>query len=239
VGVGAPTNFGGDLGPAIKAQLNDPTCLAMDSAGNLYIAAFGNSRVLKVDSFGTLTTFAGIGLNVLGGDGGAATLAGIGKPAAVAVDASGDVYVAEMGSNRIRKVTPQKGDTQYFPSTTVAETWTTSTTAISSPFGVAIDASSSLYIADADNGRILQVRTSGDTRKRWPHIEPTYVVNGATFIATPVCPGELLTVYGDDLGPLAGASTEIDGARLLSKTLSGAQVFFDGVAAPILYAQTG
>jgi uncharacterized protein (TIGR03437 family) len=104
---------------------------------------------------------------------------------------------------------------------------------------VAIDASGTLYIADTGNARILQVRTSGDSRKRWPHIEPTYVVNSATVIATPLSAGELVTVYGDDLGPLAGAGTQIDDAGLVSKTLGGVQVFFDGVPTPVLYAQAG
>jgi uncharacterized protein (TIGR03437 family) len=142
-----------------------------------------------------------------------------------------------MGSNRIRKITPQKVDTHFFPVGT--ETWTTSTPAISSPFGVAVSSNGTLYIADNDNARILQVRTSDDSRKRWPRIAPTYILNSATFIATPVSAGELVTVYGDDLGPITGAGTELDGAGLVSKTLGGAQVFFDGVAAPVLYAQAG
>ncbi len=255
------STFSGDGGQATNASLSTPAGIAVDASGNLYIADYNNTRVRKVSSGGIITTIANnlvpVGVAVDGSGNVYASDTYYGRivritsgnvtdwslyqtnPYGLAVDSAGNVYVAEMGANRIRKITPQKQDTQYFPSPTVAETWTTSTTAISSPFGVAVDSSGSLYIADTDNGRILQVRTSSDTRKRWPHIEPTYVVNSATFIATPVSAGELLTVYGDDLGPLAGTGTEIDNAGLVVKTLGGVQVFFDGVAAPVLYAQTG
>jgi uncharacterized protein (TIGR03437 family) len=251
--------YSGDNGAATNASLNTPAGIAVDSAGNLYIADYNNARVRKVSSGGTITTmtndFVPVGLAVDAAGSVYATDVYYGRvvkitsggvtdwslfqvdPYGVAVDAAGNVYVAEMGSNRIRKITPQKVDTHFFPVGT--ETWTTSTPALSSPFGVAVASNGTLYIADNDNARVLQVRTSDDSRKRWPRIAPTYILNSATFIATPVSAGELVTVYGDDLGPITGAGTELDGAGLVSKTLGGAQVFFDGVAAPVLYAQAG
>jgi uncharacterized protein (TIGR03437 family) len=253
--------FSGDNGAATSASLDTPAGIAVDSAGNLYIADYNNARVRKVSSGGTITTIAsnltlvpvGVAVDAAGSvyatdvyNGRVVKITSGGTtdwslyqvdPYGVTVDAAGNVYVAERGANRIRKITPQKVDTQFFPAGT--ETWTASTPSISSPFGVAVDSNGTLYIADTDNARILQVRTAGDSRKRWPHIEPTYILNSATFIAAPVSAGELVTVYGDDLGPLTGAGTEIDAAGLVSKTLGGVKVFFDGVPAPVLYAQMG
>ena len=93
----------GDGSAATSAQLNGPQGLAVDSAGNLYIADTQNHRVRKVTG-GTISTVAGSGTAGFAGDGGAAGSAQLNLPFGVAVDAAGNLYIAEFGNNRVRKV---------------------------------------------------------------------------------------------------------------------------------------
>jgi trimeric autotransporter adhesin len=95
-GTGTP-GFSGDGQPAITAQLNQPRGLAMDTAGNLFIADSLNHRVRKVDAQGTITTVAGSGQTVFAGEGGPALEAGLRGPVALAVDAAGNLFIADTG----------------------------------------------------------------------------------------------------------------------------------------------
>jgi len=97
--------YSGDGGPATIGELADPQGVAVDDSGNIYIADVGNSRIRKVNTSGIINTFAGNGFVSFGGDGGPATLASLNSPAGLAVDGSGNVYIADNGNNRIRKVT--------------------------------------------------------------------------------------------------------------------------------------
>jgi sugar lactone lactonase YvrE len=102
--------FSGDGGPATAAELNFPTGLAFDKAGNLYIGDQNNKRVRKITkSTGFITTVAGNGTSGFSGDGGPATAAKLSFLDGVAVDANGAIYIADTGNNRIRKVTPSTG----------------------------------------------------------------------------------------------------------------------------------
>ena len=96
--------FSGDGGAATSAKLSLPTSLAVDSAGNTYIADYANSRIRKVTPDGTITTFAGTGANGFSGDGGPAAKAALFFPIDVALDSTGNVYIADQGNDAIRKV---------------------------------------------------------------------------------------------------------------------------------------
>jgi len=96
--------FSGDGGPATSAGLSFPLGVAVDAAGNLYIADSGNDRVRKVSTSGTITTVAGIGGCGFSGDGGPATNASLSDPSGVAVDTAGNLYIADSANNRVRKV---------------------------------------------------------------------------------------------------------------------------------------
>jgi sugar lactone lactonase YvrE len=107
--------YSGDGAAATSAGLNTPSGIVVDSSGNLYIADEDNYRVRKIDTSGIITTVAGIGPSCLGpscngqfggygGDGGDATHAALNLPTGVAVDASGNLYIADSGNNRIRMV---------------------------------------------------------------------------------------------------------------------------------------
>ena len=97
-------SFGGDGGPAVEAQLRFPPGVTVDAAGNLYIADFANHRIRKVGSSGTITTIAGTGERGFAGDGGSATEAQLRGPTGVATDGTGNLYIADPGNDRIRRV---------------------------------------------------------------------------------------------------------------------------------------
>lgn len=99
-------HFAGDLGPAISASLNVPEDVAVDSAGNLYIADAGNNRVRKVPGSGIITTLAGTGTDGFSGDGGPATDATLSFPWGLTTNATGTVYIADRVNNRVRTVVP-------------------------------------------------------------------------------------------------------------------------------------
>ena len=97
--------YGGDGGPAVEARLNYPAGVAVDKAGNVYIADTGNHRIRRVDTLGTITTIAGTGVPGYSGDGGPGTEAQLTSPFALAVDGSGNLFVADLGNYRIRVLT--------------------------------------------------------------------------------------------------------------------------------------
>lgn len=145
-------NFGGDGGLATSAQLSYPDGIAVDKAGNVYISDLLNNRVRMVTPTGTISTFAGNGVPGFGGDGGAATSAELNQPAGLAVDSSGNVYIADSNNAVVRKVTPQgvistvagTGGTEGYSGDGGAATKAT----LMAPLGVALDAAGNLYIAD-------------------------------------------------------------------------------------------
>jgi uncharacterized protein (TIGR03437 family) len=98
--------FAGDGGPAVSAQLNSPSGLAVDSQGNLYIADTGNSRIRMIGSDGLIRTIAGNGMADFNGDGGQALSAAFNMPMGLALDAAGNLFISDFGNNRIRKLTP-------------------------------------------------------------------------------------------------------------------------------------
>ena len=149
--------FGGDNGPATSAQLQ-PWGVAVDSSGSLYIADSPNHRIRKVLN-GVITTVAGNGMPGFSGDNGPATNAQLYYPYGVAVDASGNVYIADTFNYRIRKVsggvitTVAGNGTQGFG----RDTGPATSSPLFYPWGVAVDSAGNLYIADTDNQRIRKV----------------------------------------------------------------------------------
>jgi len=98
--------FAGDGGPAANAQFAFPQGIAFDSKGNLYIADQSNNRVRKIDTKGNISTVAGNGTPGFAGDGGPAISASLTFPTGVAIDGSGNLYIADSINNCVRKVTP-------------------------------------------------------------------------------------------------------------------------------------
>ncbi len=153
---------GGDGGAAVAAALLQPGAVAVDAAGNLYIADTDAQRVRKVNSStGIITTVAGNGSAGSGGDGGAATAATLNYPVGVAVDSGGNLYITEFFGQRVRRVSSATGvistyagnGTQAFGGDGGAAT----AASLDSPWGVSVDPVGNLYIADSGNNRIRKV----------------------------------------------------------------------------------
>lgn len=144
-------------GPATQATMI-PSGVAADAAGNLYIADL-NSRVLKVATSGTVTIAAGTGLAGYSGDGKAATSAQLAAPSTVAVDAAGNLYIADYGNTSVRKVTPAGViSTIAGTGSPVFDKETGPALAVSmAPFGVSVSPTGDIYIADAPNDRIRKL----------------------------------------------------------------------------------
>ena len=159
---GGQGGFGGDGGPATKAQLSGPQGVTVDASGNLYIADNGNERIRYVNASGIITTIAGTGAVGFSGDGSPATGATLDEPVAVAVDAGGAVYVADMANNRIRRFVAG-GNMGTFAGTAVSagDGGPSTQARLDNPLSVAVDQSGNLYIADPSANRVRKVTPSG------------------------------------------------------------------------------
>jgi uncharacterized protein (TIGR03437 family) len=156
----------GDYVPATTAEIS-PIAIASDAAGDLYIAdtAFGDSRIRKVDTTGTITTVAGGAPCCTLGDGGPATSAYIGLPNGVAVDAAGNLYIAQADSqnNLVRKVSAANGTiaTVAGGGSGSGDGGQATTVSLAHPTGVAVDLAGNLYIAEANGNRVRKVSSAG------------------------------------------------------------------------------
>lgn len=154
IGVGTTVAGGGnmaygDSGPAAQARLNHPAGVSMDAAGNTYIADRDNNRIRRVGTDGTITTVAGTGAVGNTGDGGPAIDAQLSGPESVTVDASGNLYIADTGNQRVRMVTPN------------GNIAAATNLGLLSPVYAIPDGSGNLYIADAGAGKILTAGSNG------------------------------------------------------------------------------
>jgi uncharacterized protein (TIGR03437 family) len=184
------SGFTGDAAAATSAEVSVVSGVAVDSSGNLYIADTNNCVIRKVAG-GNITTYVGSDTNynvVCGGTGdhGLATSAEIDTPTGLAVDASGNLYIADTNNDRIRIVTASSGN---------ITTLSTPNVILSRPKGVAVDAAGDVYIADTNNCRILKVAPAG-----------------TITVTTTVAGGDLGTCdpsgennFGGDGGPAASA----------------------------------
>jgi sugar lactone lactonase YvrE len=158
-------NFGysGDGGPSASANLSAPSSVAVDSSGNIYIDDAGNGAIRKV-SAGTIATVAGNGLLGYSGDGGSATNATLGLSVGVAVDQSGNLYIADAENVRVRKIssggviTTIAGDGLFSYG---GDSGQAVSAQLGTPHGTAVDSSGNLYLADTANNRVRKVSPSG------------------------------------------------------------------------------
>ena len=143
---------------ATNVELNDPQGVAVDSSGNLYISDGKNERVRKVTN-GTITTVAGTGTPGFSGDGGPATSAQLAFPIAVAVDAAGNLYIANLEDSVIRKVSAGVITTVVGNGTlgVSGDNGPATSALLQQVDGVAVDSSGNLYISDNSNSRVRKV----------------------------------------------------------------------------------
>jgi len=268
-------DFSGDGGAATSAALNSPDGVALDSAGNVYIADNGSQRIRKVDTSGNITTLAGIGF-VTGsdaGDGGPANKAELSSISDVAVDNAGNVYIADQ--EHIRQVnksgtintvahgffgtcvaTPQPVANSDVAATGFAvdsagnlfiadkmgtciqelSNGTVTTVAgfpvtanIGEPYAVALDSSGNIYIAEGSV--VLKVGAQVTPPANPPSFTESGVVNGASFAQGGVVAGEIATIFGSNLTSSAGIN--LSSSLPLPTELQNVSVTVNGTPAPI------
>ena len=232
--------YGGDGGPAIGAQLYGPSAIGLDPAGNLYID--GGTTIREVSN-GVITTVAGNGGMGFSGDNGAATSAQLDGPQGVAADAAGNLYIADTGNYRIRKVSSGAITTAVGGGTSLGDGGPATSAQLNGPPGVAVDSAGSLYIADSRNNRIRRVSNgmitavagngasgfSGDNGSATAAAlqQPSgvavdsggnlYIADTYNFRIRKVSGGAITTVAGTGIGGYSG-----DGGAATSAQLAGA-----------------
>jgi uncharacterized protein (TIGR03437 family) len=228
--------FSGDNGPASAAQLRSPEGVSVDGANNLFIADTGNNRIRKV-SQGVITTIAGNGSTGYGGENVGAISAPLTVPTGVAVDRAGNVYIAESGNNRIRKlsngvITTIAGNGANGFS---GDNGPAINATFNGPNRVAVDGLGNLYVSDTGNNRIrmLVPVLGGPPSQPVPAVSPGGLVNSASFVPVAAA-GSIATIWGNYLLNRASSAT----TETLPTTLSGLSIQIGNVLAPILYAST-
>ncbi len=156
--------YGGDGGPATAAALNFPWGIAVDGSGNVFIADQFNCRVRKINAAGIMSTVTGDGICFISGDGGLASLARVQYPLGVACDGIGDVFIADYGNNRVRKIDPAGIISTIAGSPTYGfsgDGGPSTAAKLYFPEAIAADAIGNIYICDVNNGRIRMINSSG------------------------------------------------------------------------------
>jgi uncharacterized protein (TIGR03437 family) len=228
--------FGGDGGPANAASLFHPYGLAVDGQGNVYIADSANNRVRKVATDGTITTVAGTGTAGFSGDGGPAVNAKLNRPWDVAVDSSGDLYIADYNNQRIRLVDGSGTITTIAGNGGVGYTGdgaAATSAQMNYPTGVAVDVTNgNVYIADSGNNVIRQLTPTAP------------VISGGVYTASgfgafnTIAPGTWIEIYGSNLAfdrrtwassdfQGTAAPTQLNGTTV---TVGGQQAYIDYIS---------
>ena len=155
---------GGDGGPAIDAQLNQPLLVAVGGRGSVFVSEYGGKRIRKIDPDGTITTLAGNAMKGYSGDGGPATQARLDFVAGIAVAPDGSVYFTDLNGARVRRIDPAGTITSVVG--TGEHGWSgdggpASEAEISTPSGIAFDAHGNLFLTEYWSGRIRRVDPAG------------------------------------------------------------------------------
>ncbi len=212
----------GDGGPAIQAQLNWPRGIAVDAAGNVYVADSENHRVRRIDPSGTITTVAGTGRAGYTGDGVQATASALNWPTGVALDSAGNLYVAEPQSHRVRKITPGG--------------------IISTFAGTGLEGST------GDGGRAAEARLNVPTGLVVDEAGNVYIAETAGYRVRKVSPGGIITTIASDLTVPGGLAIDRAGNVYVSQSVlyriwkippGGSPVVFAGTGVPGLEGDGG
>ena len=213
-------DYVGDGGPATAAELNNPTAIAFDSKGNLYIADTENDCIRIVTTDGNINTFAGTGRPGYTGDGGPATGAQLFHPNGVAVDSAGNVYIADSFNNVIRVVVPA-GQIYTIAGTGASgyagDGGNATSALLNYPTGLAFDSSGNLIFADTDNSVIRKlVPAPANPATVPPTIDTAGVYSLSAYGgSTAIAPGSWIEIHGSNL---AGGSRQWNGSDFAGNT---------------------
>jgi len=161
---GHSSGYGGDGGQATAAKLNQAAAVALDAAGNLYISDYANNVIRKVNTEGIISTIAGTGVPGYSGNGGQATDARLYHTAGVAVDNSGNVYIADSWNNVVRVVNASGIISAFAGNDTAGysgDGGQATAAELDDPNNLTVDGAGNVYIADAHNNVIRKVSTTG------------------------------------------------------------------------------
>ncbi|HVW10839.1 MAG TPA: hypothetical protein VHC90_19770 [Bryobacteraceae bacterium] len=225
------SGFAGDDGPALSAHFSTLAGIAADSSGDVFVVDAGNQRVRKISANGTITTVAGNGTAGFSGDGGLATSAELNNPSGIAVDSSGNLFIADTGNNRIREVSAS-GTMTTIAGNGIAgysgDGGAGVTAALSGPAGIAIGKSGAIYFSDTGNNAV-RLLTPGATP-----VVIASVVDAGSESATPLSAGKIVVIYGSGLGPDQLVVNQPVN-NIFGQQLAGTTVSFRGIIAPIYY----
>jgi len=219
--------FGGDGGPAINAELNGPSHVTADGAGNVYFSDSGSHRIRRVDASGTISTFAG--RSHFSGDGGPATGAVLFDPSAVASDNQGNIYVADKGNLRVRKIAPDgtistvAGNGKWGPS---GDGGPATDAKIAPPLALLVDPQGRLYIGSSR--QVRRVETDGTIQ--------TFAgtgISGDSGDGGPAAKATLQSVQGLAYGPDGSVYVADSGAHRVRRVASDGMIYaFAGTGQP-------
>jgi uncharacterized protein (TIGR03437 family) len=213
--------YSGENGLAKSSQIGNLAGIAVDAAGNLYIADADNNCVRKVDGAGSITTLAGGGTSLA--DGSKATDAALDIPIAVATDSAGNVYIAEYGGNRIRVVTTD-GTIRTIAGNGLegfsGDGGFATNASLNGPTDVKVDPQGNVYIADSLNSVIRKLTAASAP----PTPAISAVTNSASLTGGPVALGERVRLTGTALGANSEVFFNNVPAPVLESTFSSAQV---------------
>jgi uncharacterized protein (TIGR03437 family) len=228
------TGFSGDGGPATGASLAFPLGMAMDSGGNLYVADGNNNRVRRISPAGVITTVAGDGVGHFAGDLGPATSASLNVPEDVAFDGAGNLFIADAGNNRVRKV-----DSSGLISTLAGtgengfsgDGGPATAAMLNFPWGLTTDATGSVYVADRVNNR---VRVVSGSLTGLPTLADNSTVNSASLAKT-IAPGAIVSISGTNFAASSLSASSVP----LPTVLGDTGVSFNGAAVPLFFVSNG
>ena len=227
-------------GPAGNASLQSPLGLATDAAGDVYVADSRNNCIRMVTTAGNIVTVAGTGASGVSGDGGPATAAKLARPFGIALDSTGNLFIADYTNSRIRMVGPAGTITTIAGGTGVGytgdNTGIVATNAqINFPTAVAVDNAGHIYIADSDNNVIRMLTPMP------PAVADGGVVSAQAFGGfTSVAPGSWIEIYGTNLAIDARAwnGSDFQGSAA-PKSLDGTSVTIGGQPAFVDFISGG
>lgn len=229
-GTGLP-GTGADGPDATRSALSNPTHIVFDRSGNLLVVEQGGHRIRRITPGGAISTVAGTGSPGYNGEGMQATAAQLNQPNAVAVDAAGNMFIADMGNHRIRRVAVDGTISTIAGNGQIgrgAEGIPATQSPLNFPNAVAVDNNGDVLIVDWQNYLIRRV--SFAVR---PAISSGGVVNAASFLPAPVplAPGALISIFGINF---ATALTQASQAPLPTE-MAGAAVAVNGTRMPLVF----